>query len=175
MTASQTYQRTSAAGSGSQSDAKQFARMPLRGLSPEQLFDSLAVATECAEANITEPNDGLVLGPQTPRAQFVAKFPNQDQKADYQTSILQALYLMNNDFITRQTSTRVNQTLATLAEQETSNERKLESLYLVVLARKPRPEEAERFVTYLVGRDVKTALSDIFWVLLNSPEFLLNH
>jgi hypothetical protein len=175
ITASQAYQRTSAVDPGRQSAAKQFARMPLRGLSPEQLFDSLAVATECAEAAFTEPNDGLILGPQSPRAQFVAKFPNQDQKTDYQTSILQALYLMNNDFITRQTSARVNQTLATLAAQETSNERKVESLYLVVLARKPRREESDRFVNYLTGRDAKTALADVFWVLLNSPEFLLNH
>ncbi len=56
-------------------------------------------------------------------------------------SILQALYLMNNEFIARQTSVLKNPTLATLAEQNTSNARKVESLYLVVLSRSPDPRK----------------------------------
>ena len=72
-----------------------------------------------------------------------------------------------------------NRTLATLAEQRTSTARKIESLYLVVLSRKPRPAESERFVQYVEKGgptgDPKKALADVFWVLLNSPEFLLNH
>jgi hypothetical protein len=172
--ASQTYQRTSTVSHSSQSDKKLFARMPLRGLSPEQLFDSLAVATECEDTAPDEPRENF-FGVPSPRAQFLAKFPNQDQKTDYQTSILQALYLMNNDFIARQTSLLKNPTLATLAEQRTSSARKVESLYLVVLSRKPRPEESERFVKYVDVGDAKQALADVFWTLLNSPEFLLIH
>ena len=49
----------------------------------------------------------------------------------------------------------------------------------MVLSRKPRPEESERFVKYVdstaAARDPANALADVFWVLLNSPEFLLNH
>ncbi|HEV8062488.1 MAG TPA: DUF1549 domain-containing protein, partial [Gemmataceae bacterium] len=103
IVASQTYQRTSAVSGTGQPDRKLFARMSLRGLSPEQLFDSLAVATECSETAPVDPNDSFFGGMQSPRAQFLAKFPNQDQKIDYQMSILQALYLMNNDFIAKQT------------------------------------------------------------------------
>jgi hypothetical protein len=88
---------------------------------------------------------------------------------------LQALYLMNNEFIARQTSVRKNPTLATLAEQQTSNASKLESLYLVVLSRKPRPEESKRFAAYIDTGDPKSTLADVFWILLNSPEFMLNH
>ncbi|HEV8061320.1 MAG TPA: DUF1553 domain-containing protein, partial [Gemmataceae bacterium] len=87
----------------------------------------------------------------------------------------QALYLMNNDFIAKQTSVLKNPTLATLAEQQTSNARKVESLYLVVLSRKPRPEESARFVAYVAAGDAKSTLADVFWILLNSPEFILNH
>lgn len=175
IVASETYQRSSAVTSEPQPDRKQFARMPLRGLSPEQLFDSLAVATECTETAPVEPSELILGGSQSPRAQFLAKFPNQNQPTDYQTSILQSLYLMNNSFIARQTSVRKNQTLATLAEQQTSNASKVESLYLVVLSRKPRPEESTRFVAYLDAGEAKSELSDIFWILLNSPEFILNH
>ena len=175
IVASQTYQRTSAVSLAQQPDVRLFARMPLRGLSPEQLFDSLAIATECAETAPGDLNESLNLVPQTPRAQFLAKFPSQEQRTDYQMSILQALYLMNNEFIARQTSVRKNPTLATLVEQQTSTARKVESLYLVVLSRKPRPEESERFDAYVDAGDAKSALADVFWILLNSPEFILNH
>ncbi len=179
LTASQAYQRASALSHPSQKDLRLFARMPLRGLSPEQLFDSLAVATEYQETMTAGPRVNFIGGPQSPRSQFLAKFAAQDQKTDYQTSILQALYLMNNEFIADRTSVRTNRTLATLAEQRTGTARKVESLYLVVLSRKPRPEESERFVKYVdaggAPGDPKKALADVFWVLLNSPEFLLNH
>jgi hypothetical protein len=175
ITASQTYQRASAGSHSGPQGIRLFARMPLRGLSPEQLFDSLAVATEYQDTGRVDPRASFFGGPQSPRAQFLAKFPVQDQKTDYQTSILQALYLMNNDFIANQSSVRKNRTLATLADQQTSTARKLESLYLVVLSRKPGPEESARFVNYVNGGDRKKALADVFWVLFNSPEFLLNH
>src|SRR5207247_2311692 len=100
---------------------------------PEQLFDSLAVATEYQEAAPADPRMILLGAAQTPRGQFLAKFPAQDQKTDYQTSILQALYLMNNDFVADRASVAKNRTLATLADQRTDTARKIESLYLVVL------------------------------------------
>ncbi len=175
LVSTQAYQRTSRVTPESSSSQKLFGRMPLRGLSPEQLFDSLAVATECSETAPVE-QDQLFLGaPSSPRAQFVAKFPNQELRTEYQMSILQALYLMNNEFITRQTSAAKNQTLATLAEQQTSSASKVEALYLVVLSRKPSPDESKRFAAYIDTGDPKSTLADVFWILLNSPEFILNH
>jgi hypothetical protein len=177
ITASRTYQCTSAVGHPSQQDTRLLPRMPLRGLSPEQLFDSLAVATQLPGREAEDPRTNF-FGPPSPRARFLGRFPAQDSKTDYQTSILQALYLMNSDLVALQTSLPRNRTLATLAEQRTSTARKLESLYLVVLSRKPRPEESERFVKYIEAggpaSEPKKALEDVFWVLLNSPEFLLN-
>jgi hypothetical protein len=179
ITASQTYQRTSTVSHLSQKDARLFARMPLRGLSPEQLFDSLAEATEYRDAGAVGGPGFFFGGVESARDQFLTRFAAQEQKADYQTSILQALYLMNNGFLADRTSPGKNRTLSTLAEQRTSTARKVESLYLVVLSRKPRPEESGRFVRYVEkggpARDPKKALADVFWVLLNSPEFLLNH
>ncbi len=178
IVASQTYQRASAVSRGGKPDIRLLARMPLRGLSPEQLFDSLAVATEYQDTAPLDPRANYIR-PQSPRARFVAKFPAQDPNTNYQTSILQALYLMNGDFIADRTSLQKNETLATLADQRTSTAGKVESLYLVVLSRKPRPRESERFVKYVdaggTAGDPKQALADVFWVLLNSPEFILNH
>jgi len=167
ITASRAYQRTSAVSHATHKDARLLARMPLRGLSPEQLFDSLAVATEYQETASGSSRSA--------RGEFLARFPAQQERTGYQTSILQALYLMNNSFIADRTSVEKNPTLSTLAEQRTSTARKVDSLYLVVLSRKPRPDERERLVKYVEKGDPKKALSDVFWVLLNSSEFLLNH
>ena len=168
ITASQAYQRTSTVSHPSQKTAR-FARMPLRGMSPEQLFDSLAEATEYRDSGDF----------QAARGQFLSRFAAQEKQIEHQTSILQALYLMNNEFIAARTSLENNRTLANLAEQRTSTARKVESLYLVVLSRKPRPDESARFVKYVEkggpSGNSKKALADVFWVLLNSPEFILNH
>jgi hypothetical protein len=180
ITTSQAYQRTSAVSHSSQKTPRSFARMPLRGLTPEQLFDSLAVATEYQDASgAADPFVGVRGNPQSPRAQFLAKFPGQEAQTDYQTSILQALYLMNSEFVSDRTNVKTNRTLATLAAQRTDTARKVESLFLVVLSRKPRAAESERLVKYVdaggAAGDSGKALADVFWVLLNSPEFLLNH
>jgi hypothetical protein len=50
---------------------------------------------------------------------------------------------------------------------------------LVVLTRKPTVAESKRFVAYIerggpLG-DRRKALADVFWALLNSAEFRLNH
>ena len=56
---------------------------------------------------------------------------------------------------------------------------KLDTLYLAALSRPMRADEAERMVEYVEkggpDGDEHKALADVFWVLLNSSEFILNH
>ena len=56
---------------------------------------------------------------------------------------------------------------------------RIESLYVSALSRKPREDELEHFVRYVdsggVRGDSRQALSDVFWALLNSNEFSVNH
>ena len=53
------------------------------------------------------------------------------------------------------------------------------NLFLTAFARNPTPEELEKFTSYVdrggATGNKKKALADVFWVLLNSPEFLFNH
>jgi hypothetical protein len=179
LVASQAYQRTSTVGSPAKDDPRLFARMPVRGLSAEQLFDSLAEVTEFEDTRRGLANrldDGTNL---TPRQQFLARFSQQHKATEAPTSILQALYLMNSPFVTDRTSLEHNKTLATLAGQKTSHARRIETLFLVVLSRKPTAAELTRCVAYLerggAGADHREALADVFWALINSPEFFVNH
>ena len=52
----------------------------------------------------------------------------------------------------------------------------IEHLYLAVLARRPTVEEKDELVQYVAGQsNPRQGMADVFWVLLNSAEFLVNH
>jgi hypothetical protein len=178
ITCSQAYQRTSATAPGSQTDPRAFARMAVRGLTPEQLFDSLAQATGYRDKTSGEMSP--FPGANSPRGLFLARFANQDKRTEFQTSILQALALMNGKFIDDATSIEQSETLAAVVDAPFLDApQRIETLYLAVLSRKPRADEAARFEKYVSAggpkHDSKAALGDVFWALLNSAEFMLNH
>ena len=86
---------------------------------------------------------------------------------------------MNSSFVNDRTSLEQNKTLATLADQTGADSKRLDSLFLTVLSRKPTVAESKRFLAYYQrggpSGDRRKALADIFWALLNSAEFRLNH
>jgi hypothetical protein len=181
ITSTQAYQRTSKAPAGSTLEPRLFARMAVRGLTPEQLFDSLVVATNYQEER-QAPNRNRFNNEEarTPREEFLARFTLQEKRTEMQTSILQALHLMNSRFMADVTRYRQNEVVDTIAEAARSTTaKKIEELYLTTLGRKPRPEESARLVQYVdrggAAKDSKKALADVFWALLNSSEFMLNH
>ncbi len=179
ITYSQAYQRSSAATDASQNEPRLFARMSVKGLTPEQLFDSLALATGYGEEGVPNPRfDPLNLN--SPRAAFIAKFSSQEKRTEVQTSILQALALMNGRLVDDATNVERSKTLTAVVDSpffDTSA--RIETLFLATLSRKPRPEELAPLVKYVDAggskNDARGALADVFWALLNSAEFMLNH
>jgi hypothetical protein len=176
VTNSQTYQRSSSGGDPS--PPRLFARMTLRGLSAEQLYDSLLEATGTEEPPASgRPAFGSAVNSR--RALFVTKFANLSRRTETTTSALQALHLMNGPLITEVTNPERNVVLQTVATAAVPTSRRVEELYLTTLSRKPRPEELTRMVGYVerggATGDHRQALADIFWALLNSSEFLINH
>ncbi len=186
LTASRGYQLSSLASHKSQDDPRPFARMPLRGLSAEQLFDSIAQATGYRAANNGNPR---FFGNPGVRGRFLTQFANTSDKAtEVQTSILQALSLMNGQVTTAATDLERSETLAALLDAPfMDTAERIETIYLATLSRQPTPRELSRMVRYVENggsaddpaadkeKNYNRALADVFWVLLNSGEFFLNH
>jgi hypothetical protein len=176
ITATKAYALTSAVGRSETAPANLFAAMPVRTLTPGQLFETLAQAT-----GLHEESAGYFAFGGSSKDQFIELFTNRDEKpTEGETSILQALSLMNGPLMANVTNPQNSDTLAAVAEApylDTAG--RIETLYLAALTRRPRPEELERFVAYVergaTPGDRSKALADVFWALLNSPEFRFNH
>jgi hypothetical protein len=180
------YQRGSIALNADNKEQIQlFARMPVRGMMPEQLFDCFAEATDLSPAQrgnngMDNFNQGFGV-PNTPRGIFLAKFQSQDKRIETQTSILQALYLMNGTFLADRVRLDKNKALETIATAPTSTARRVRDLFLMVMSRLPRQDETDRLVRYIEAAGdpnsaaQRQAVADVYWALLNSSEFMLNH
>jgi hypothetical protein len=179
MTATRAYQATSRQTHASQEDPSQFARAALRGLTPEQFFDSLAEAVGFYQPYRSD--NPFVVAADTPRARFLNLFRDEaESPLQKETTILQALAMMNSEFVGTATSLENSQTLRAIAEFPLMDDtQRLEALFLATLSRFPAEEERASFEAYLAeggpSGSTEAAMTDIFWALLNSSEFLLNH
>jgi hypothetical protein len=56
---------------------------------------------------------------------------------------------------------------------------KIDALFMATLSRPATSLEMQRFANHVVNggteKDEKRALTDVYWALLNSSEFILNH
>lgn len=185
LTATRAYQLSSIRSDASQDNPRQFARTPVRGLTAEQIFDSLAQATGYLQP--FDPEQPLNFNQDQARQEFLETFET-DTGIERQSTILQALALMNGTFASDATSVQdllrsrndKNGTLVAIAEAPFFNdEQRIEALFLTTLSRFPTDAEKTRFLAYLqanAATDVPARpLADLYWTLLNTTEFLSNH
>ncbi len=175
---SRAYQLTSARPEGESYDPQHFAVMPVKGMSGGQLFDSLAEATGFFEEfQVRRPNMQNGSSPQTEIMELFAN--DTDPVTEQQTSILQALAMMNGAFTSGALDLQNSRTLAGIADFPMSPEERVDSLFLSTLSRRPTERERAKFADYVKSggatKDQRRALADVFWALLNSTEFMTNH
>jgi hypothetical protein len=175
--ASRAYQRSSTHPRGSPAGLRLFARMPVRGLRPEQLFDSIVLAT-----GYPEPGQRPAF-----RADFLARFAAaSENRTEQQTSVLQVLALMNGAFLGDATTLSRGRLLTGISEAPwLDTPGRIQALFVATLSRLPTAEESRRLTAYVSaakGKETKgqedgekRALADVLWSLLNSSEFLFNH
>lgn len=154
-----------------------FSHFYLRQMEPEQLYESLLVAT-AADATIEDAQRDTVR--RRWLNQFSTAFGTDDdaEASTFNGTIPQALMLMNGPLISRATSYRSGSMLARIADDpKMDNLERIHYLYLAAFARQPTRKEiylSNQLVAANDGR-VRRAMQDIWWALLNSNEFILIH
>lgn len=180
--ASHAYNLSSISGKskGVEKDETLFTQMQLKPMSPEQLFDSLLTATMAHRAGSSDE------GNRRRNAwlqQFIFTFANDEdgESSSFQGTIPQALMMMNGDLMQTAISCKPGSFLGEVMEQARRQGRApetymVDSIYLAALSRHPSAKELARARHYLeTYPDSLQVLQDLFWALLNSNEFVLNH
>jgi hypothetical protein len=196
-----------------------FARMPLKALSPEVLFESLMTATRAGQAPDTEQVRRM-------REQWMAKLvrnfgDDEGNEITFNGTITQALLMMNGRELNEAIGPRGSNVVQKVVEKNTirgvvSVDRVLDELFLMTLNRRPTNEERVKLKTIqqkgvILKPDAPKAdpqpppptgpkgprrpqgppptpgvvlpttvndvtfYQDVFWALLNTNEFMLNH
>jgi hypothetical protein len=90
-------------------------------------------------------------------------------------SPVQAMMMMSSGVVTRRVSTEGNTRVAALIKSAKTDDQIIEELFLSSLSRMPTPGEVEVAKRLITEKDRNKGVETVQWVLLNSPEFLLNH
>jgi Protein of unknown function (DUF1549)/Protein of unknown function (DUF1553) len=163
------YQRTSARTHASQDDTRLPARMVVKALTGEQFFDSFVVAT--GHRDTGERGNA--------RQQFLARFALAGPISEPETSVQQALTLLNGRVVAQAADPEQSPALVAITQTpHLTTAVKIEAMYLSALSRRPTSIETEKLRSYVVAASPdreNERLADIFWMLLNCVEFRVNH
>jgi hypothetical protein len=210
--ATEAYQRASV---GKTKD-KLWSRFRTEPLAPDELLDSLVVATK-ADAVAERGNKNLeaVRERLDKQISFLFDVDEESDAPDYDGSIPQALFLLNGAFVNASARAIPGSALAEVLALAGDDDEKIKSLYLRTLSRAPDAGEIAAAKELLANPAVevegdepaadpkadpkgkgkkgkgrgkgatavkaraaqgkKGAYEDLFWALLNSSEFALNH
>jgi len=153
-----------------------FTHFYVRQMQAEQLYESLLTATQADQASRTEDaaktKDRWL-------SQFIIAFGTDegDDSTTFNGSIPQALMMFNGDLVKQATSTGKGGFLDKVATSSMSPAQKIDVLYKAALGRVPAAKERQVATALLAARkgDVAAALQDVWWAVLNSNEFIINH
>jgi len=172
-------------------ETPKFTHFYLRQMQAEELYQSLLTATRADQLALPAAeqenlrNDWM--------RQFVVAFGNDEgeEATTFNGTIPQALMLMNGELIKKSIEVKEGSYLAKLAASNMKPAEKVQYLFEAAIARRPTQNEIavtnqlwmremERAGGKAKGKEppinpAAYALQDIFWAVLNSNEFILQH
>jgi len=192
---SETYQRTSQTNESNKADQRYYSHAYLKPLSAEQFFYSLLQATDFERLQEVrmkgmkkkggEERKNMLRQLERMKREHLKKFVflldngEMEEIEAFNGTIPQALMMINGNMVNDSTrheeyGSFVNYVLGKWREPM----ERMEYIYLNVLSRLPTAKEKTYFRRYLersLYRNKNLAYEDLYWVLLNSAEFSLNH
>ena len=178
---SRTYQLSTQATTSNQEDRRNFARASMRRLRAEILLDIISQVTETKNKF-----PGLPLGAKAVQIAngkvnnyFLTTFGRAKRETVcscevvMEPSLSQALHLLNGDT----TNKRISQgkVIKNALKAGQSTEDIITLLYRRCYSRNPTTEELQNLSKTISNGNKEKGLTDIFWALLNSKEFVFNH
>lgn len=182
ITLSRSYNLAPILGSSNEIDDPSIGEMPkfsrfyLRQMSAEQLYQSLVTATDASSQGSYEEQER-----QRNRwlQQFVVAFGTDegDEATTFNGSIPQALMLFNGDLTKKAISTSGGSFIDRLSKTGKSPRDRVNNLFLAGLARRASKKEMTIAGQLMAARkgNEKEMLQDMWWAILNSNEFIMQH
>ncbi len=192
---SKAYQRSSEINKSNEDDEIYYSHAYMKPLSAEQFFYSLMQATDfdrhqkiVAGGLGSESGDerkSKLRGFEREKREHLKKFlflldnGEMEEIEAFNGTVPQALMMINGDMVTESSNYKKHGSFINyVLDNWRETPERVEFIYLTVLSRKPTSKEQTFFQRYLdrsLYRDKQLAYEDLYWVLLNSAEFSLNH
>ncbi len=171
-------------------EAPKFSHFYLRQMRPEELYESLLVATRAGQSR------GDYESQERAKANWLSQFitasgnDEGDETTTFNGTIPQALMMFNGRLIKSATSGEPDGFLGQVAHSSGSFGDAVQRLFLAGLSRQPTREELGMANQLVLSRARGSyprrrggaatapnlaALQDLWWAILNSNEFILNH
>jgi hypothetical protein len=154
-----------------------FSRMLLKSMSPEELFESLMIATGGTQSKEQKKDlRGRWLD------NLISNFGDDEgNEVNFNGTVVQALMMMNGKDLNKAINPGKEEgNLAKIYKDRRGSGRSIvHDLYLLTLNRPPTTRELDKISQSLAmrvrDREVLAPYQDVLWALLNSNEFMLNH
>jgi hypothetical protein len=154
-----------------------FSRVYVKTMTAEQLYDSLIIAT-----NAHQSGAGSYERAEQQRERWLRDFlrifggNEEDEPALFSGTIPQALLMMNGPLVQQAISAEKGGYLHTVLSDGKSDAVRVQSLFISALGRLPTRAEMNQINNLMrTNRDKLAAYQDLYWALLNSNEFIVNH
>ncbi|MEM9827872.1 MAG: DUF1549 domain-containing protein [Planctomycetota bacterium] len=180
ITLSRPYQLAAQLGSHNEIDdptigeTPKFSRFYLRQMSAEQLYQSMITATGAKGTGSYEDQEA-----QRNRwlQQFVVAFGTDegDEATTFDGSIPQALMMFNGDLTKQAIATKKGSFLSGVMRDYPRPNEQIEYLFKAGLSRKPNSREKKIAALIYRTDGNEKMLQDMWWAILNSNEFILQH
>lgn len=181
---SRLYQLSTEPNETNAGDTRAFSRAYRRRLRAEVVADALTDATGVPESLSAMPPGARAMQAWSYKIEshLLDAFgrPNSSSdcpcERDASLSVVQALHLMNSRALQARMADGGGR-IHRLAGGEATPASIVTQLYLATLSRRPTAGELGRALRAFDAKEAtrKTAAEDVFWALVNSPEFLFNH
>lgn len=152
-----------------------FSRYYTRPLAAEEVYRALVHAAQLRKSSAGEAE--LSQARRDWLAQSQRRMGTDDAQEEQFGGVRQSLLMMNGDLVRRAVNSQQQGLLRSLIASELPFDKKVEHLFLAALSRPPSRRELRAAQELLATshHSEPVALEDIWWALLNSSEFLLDH